>query len=124
MLILSKPDFPPKDLQEFILNVKANAHKLDEGHAGFGSSRYAACLLLDHILGVRPRLVPYDGGAPAIAVSPMADSMCSPTTVSVPWVRAGRVKVYAIAAAQRSQALPEIPTTAEGGLPEYKVSNW
>jgi tripartite-type tricarboxylate transporter receptor subunit TctC len=126
ILILGRPDFPPKDLQEFILYVKANAHKLDEGHAGFGSFPYAACLLLDHILGVRPRLVPYDGGAPAIAAlaGGRLDYMCNPTTDSVPWVRAGKVKAYGIAAPQRSPALPEVPTTAEGGLPDYQVTNW
>src|SRR5205085_11943001 len=85
-----------------------------------------ACLLLDHILGVRPRLVPHDGGAPALAAlaDRRLDYMCNPTTDSVPWVRAGKVKAYAIAAPQRSPALPEVPTTAEGGLPDYEVSNW
>jgi tripartite-type tricarboxylate transporter receptor subunit TctC len=126
ILILGRPDFPPKDLQEFILYVKANAYKLEEGHAGFGSFPYAACLLFDHMLGVRPRLVPYDGGAPALEAlaGGRFDYMCNPTTDSVPWVRAGKVKAYAIAAPQRSPALPDVPTTAEGGLPQYEVSNW
>jgi tripartite-type tricarboxylate transporter receptor subunit TctC len=126
ILILGRPDFPPKDFKEFILYVKANAYKLDEGHAGFGSFPYAACLVLDHMLGVRPRLVPHDGGAPALEAlgDRRLDYMCNPTTDSVPWVRAGRVKAYAIAAPQRSPALPDVPTTAEGGLPQYEVSNW
>jgi tripartite-type tricarboxylate transporter receptor subunit TctC len=125
ILILGRPDFPPKDLKEFILYVKANAHKLDEGHAGFGSFPYAACLLFDQILGVRPRLVPHDGGAPALAAlaDGRLDYMCDPITDSIPRVHAGFVKAYAIAASQRSPALPEVPTTAEGGLPEYQVSN-
>jgi tripartite-type tricarboxylate transporter receptor subunit TctC len=126
VLILGRPDFPPKDLKEFILYVKANAHELDQGHAGVGSFPFAACLLLDHILGVRPRVVPHDGGAPAMAAlaGGQLDYMCEPTTNSIPWVRAGKVKAYAIAAPQRSPALPEVPTTIEGGLPEYQVSNW
>jgi tripartite-type tricarboxylate transporter receptor subunit TctC len=126
ILILGKRDFPPKDLKEFIVYVKANGYKLDEGHAGFGSLPYAACLLFDQILKVRPRLVPYDGGAPALAAlaDGRLDYMCNPTTDSVPWVRDGKVKAYAIAAPQRSPALPDVPTTAEGGLPEYEVSNW
>jgi len=126
ILILGRRDFPPKDLNEFILYVKANAYKLDEGHAGFGSFPYAACLLLDHILGVRPCLVSFDGGAPAMTAlaAGRLDYMCNPTTDSVPWVRAGKVKAYGIAAPQRSPALPEVPTTAEAGLPGYEVSNW
>jgi tripartite-type tricarboxylate transporter receptor subunit TctC len=126
VLILGRPDFPPRDLQEFMLYVKANAHKLDEGHAGVGSFPFAACLLLDHILGVRPRVVPHDGGATALAAlaSGQLDYMCNPATDAVPWVRAGKIKAYAIAAPQRSPVLPEVPTTAEAGLPEYEVSNW
>jgi tripartite-type tricarboxylate transporter receptor subunit TctC len=126
ILILGRPDFPPKDLREFIRYVKANAPKLNEGHAGLGSIPYAACLVLDNILGVRPRLMSYDGSAPAVKAlaDGRLDYMCNPATDSVPWIRAGMVKVYAIAAAQRSQALPEVPTTTEGGLPQYEVSNW
>jgi tripartite-type tricarboxylate transporter receptor subunit TctC len=126
ILILGRPDFPPKDLQEFILYVKANAPKLDEGHAGVGSFPFAACLLLNKTLGIRPRVVPYEGGAPAMAALAAGhlDYMCNPTTDSVRWVRAGKVKAYAIAARQRSPALPEVPTTVEAGLPEYQISNW
>lgn len=126
ILILGRPDFPPKDLQQFIAYVKANAHELDQGHAGVGSFPFAACLLLDHILGVRPRVVPFDGGAAFMAAlaGGQLDYVCNPTTDSIPWVRAGKAKAYAIAAAQRSPALPDVPTTTEGGLPEYRVSNW
>jgi tripartite-type tricarboxylate transporter receptor subunit TctC len=50
--------------------------------------------------------------------------MCDQTINFVPSVRAGRVKAYAVAAAERCPALPDVPTTAEGGLPEYQLSAW
>jgi tripartite-type tricarboxylate transporter receptor subunit TctC len=126
IVILGRRDFPPKDLTEFVLYLKANAHKLDEGHGGVGSIPYTACLLLNHMLGVMPRLVPHDGAAPAMEalIRGRVDYMCDQTINAVPQVRAGRVKAYAIAAPERSPALPDVPTTTEGGLPEYQLSAW
>lgn len=126
IVILGRKDFPPKDLKEFVSYVKANAYKLDEGHGGVGSIPYTACLLLNHMLGVRPRLVPHDGAAPAMEalIRGRVDYMCDQTINAVPQVRAGRVKAYAIAAPERSPALPDVPTTTEGGLPEYQLSAW
>jgi tripartite-type tricarboxylate transporter receptor subunit TctC len=78
------------------------------------------------MLGVRPRLVSYDGAAPAreALIRGRIDYMCDQTINFVPSVRAGRVKAYAVAAAERCPALPDVPTTAEGGLPEYQLSAW
>jgi tripartite-type tricarboxylate transporter receptor subunit TctC len=126
IVIVGRRDFPPKDLKEFVRYVKANAHKLDEGHGGVSSIPFAACLLLNHMLGVRPRLVSYDGAAPAqeALIRGRIDYMCDQTISVVAAVRAGRIKAYAIAAPERSPALPDVPTTAEGGLPDYQLSAW
>jgi putative tricarboxylic transport membrane protein len=126
IVIVGRRDFPPKDLQEFVRYVQANASKLDEGHGGVGSIPFAACLLLNHMLGVRPRLVSYDGAGPAreALIRGRIDYMCDQTISVVPAVRAGRIKAYAIAAPERSPSLPDVPTTAEGGLPDYQLSAW
>jgi tripartite-type tricarboxylate transporter receptor subunit TctC len=126
IVIVGRRDFPPSDLKEFIAYVQANAHKLDEGHGGVGSIPFTACLLLNHMLGIRPRLVAYDGASPAMEalIRGRIDYMCDQTINAVPHVRAGRVKAYAIAAPERSMALPDVPTTKEGGLPEYQLSAW
>ena len=90
MLILARTDLPPRDLKEFVLFVKANANKLNVGHAGVDSVFFATCLLLDSILGVKPTLVPFNGGAPAMnaLVSGQVDYMCgdvvNPTRLFVP----------------------------------------
>lgn len=126
IVIVGRRDFPPKDLKEFVRYVKANAHKLDEGHGGVGSIPFTACLLLNHMIGVKPRLVSYDGAAPAqeALIRGRIDYMCDQTLSVVSAVRAGRIKAYAIAAPERSPALPDVPTTAEGGLPDYQLSAW
>jgi tripartite-type tricarboxylate transporter receptor subunit TctC len=126
IVIVARRDFPPKDLKEFVRYLKANAHKLDEGHGGIGSIPFTACLVLNHMIGVRPRLVSYDGAAPAMEalVRGRIDYMCDQTINAVPQVRGKRVKAYAVAAPERNPALPDVPTTAEGGLPEYQLSAW
>lgn len=126
IVILGRKDFPAGDLKEFALYVGANAHRLDEGHGGVGSIPFTACLLLNHLLHARPRLVPYDGAAPSIEALNRGriDYMCDQIINAAPHVRAGRVKAYGIAAPERSPALPDVPTTREGGLPEYQLSAW
>jgi tripartite-type tricarboxylate transporter receptor subunit TctC len=64
-LIVARKDLPPRDLKEFISYVKGNAEKLNVGHAGVGSNAFTYVLLLNSLLGVKPTMVPFTGGAPA-----------------------------------------------------------
>jgi tripartite-type tricarboxylate transporter receptor subunit TctC len=125
-VIVARKDFPPKDLKEFVAYVKANSEKLNVAHAGVGSSFFTTCLMLDAILGAKPTLVPFNGGAPAMnaLVGGQADYVCADVLTSAPQLKAGNIKAYAIAAPKRSPMLPEVPTTAEAGLGEYQASTW
>ncbi len=126
VLILAKKDFPPKDLKEFIEYVRANAGKLNEGHAGIGSVSFTSCLYLDSLLKVRPAQIPYTGTGPSMnaLVAGQIDYMCDQIVNAVPQIQAGTIKAYAIGTEKRNPALPDLPTTTEAGLPEYKVSAW
>jgi tripartite-type tricarboxylate transporter receptor subunit TctC len=126
IVIAARKDFPARDLKEFAAYVRANAAKLNVAHAGVGSIFFTASLLLNSILGVKPTLVPFNGGAPAMnaLVAGQVDYMCSDVLGTAPQVQAGTIKAYAIAAAARSPALPNLPTTREAGLPEFQVSAW
>jgi hypothetical protein len=66
ILIVARKDFPPKDLQEFVAYVKANAEKLNMAHAGVGSNVFNFGLVLNSVLGVRPTMVPFGGAGPAV----------------------------------------------------------
>jgi tripartite-type tricarboxylate transporter receptor subunit TctC len=125
-VIVARKDFPPKDLKEFVAYVKANSEKLNVAHAGVGSSFFTTCLMLDSILNLKPTLVPFNGGAPAMnaLMAGQADYMCGDVLTSVPQLNAGTIKAYAIAAPKRSPLLPNLPTTAEAGLGEYQASTW
>src|SRR5947209_1776893 len=125
-LIYARKDFPPNDLKEFGTYVKANAGKLNNAHSGVGSVAYTTCLLLNHILGVKPTMIPYNGGAPALnaLVAGQVDYMCDQIINGMSQVQSGQIKGYAIATPTRHPLLPDVPTTAEAGLPDYQASAW
>jgi tripartite-type tricarboxylate transporter receptor subunit TctC len=126
ILILAKKDFPAKDLKEFVTYVKANGSKLNEAHAGVGSVSFTTCLLLNHLLGVKPTRVPYTGTGPSMnaLVAGQVDYMCDQIVNAVPQVQGGTIKAYGVATPERNPALPDLATTKEGGLPDYQVSAW
>jgi tripartite-type tricarboxylate transporter receptor subunit TctC len=126
MLIVGGKDFPPNDLAEFIAYVKAHADKLNVGHAGVGSVFFNTCLLLHSILRVKPTLVPFNGGLPAMnaLVGGQIDYLCADATTAKPQLEAGTIKAFAIASARRNPALPDVPTSTEAGLPEFQTSAW
>jgi putative tricarboxylic transport membrane protein len=125
-VIVARKDFPPKSLEEFVTFVKANFAKLNMSHAGVGSTFFTTCLMLNSILGVKPALVPFNGGAPAMnaLMGGQVDYMCADVLTAAPQLQAGTVMAYAIAAAERSPELPNLPTTREAGLPEFQAGGW
>jgi tripartite-type tricarboxylate transporter receptor subunit TctC len=125
-LIVARKDLPPRDLKEFIAYVKGNAEKLNVGHAGVGSNAFTYALLLNSLLGVKPTMVPFTGGAPATnaRIGGQIDYMLTGINEVGQQVQAGMVKAYAIGAAERHPALPNVPTTLEAGLPEFLALPW
>ncbi len=127
ILIVAKKDFPPKDLKEFVDHLKANQAKVNEAHAGVGSVSWTTCTLLKAQLGVPDiNSVPYRGTGPALndLVGGQVDFMCDQIPSVIGQVQANTIKAYAIASAQRSPALPNVPTTAEAGLPNFQIEAW
>jgi tripartite-type tricarboxylate transporter receptor subunit TctC len=126
ILIVARKNLPPKDLKEFISYAKANSEKLNEAQAGVGSVSFTTCSLLNSILGIKPTRVPYQGTGPALndLVGGQVDYMCDQIVNLTPQIQAGSIKAYGIATEKRSPALPDVPTTKEGGLPEFQVSAW
>jgi tripartite-type tricarboxylate transporter receptor subunit TctC len=126
LLIAAKKDFPPNDLKEFIAYLKANDTKINQGHAGVGSIFFTTCLLLNSILGTKPTLVPFAGGAPAMnaLIAGQTDFMCADILTGAPQLADGKIKIYALGAPTRNPQLPNVPTTVEAGLPEWVVAGW
>jgi tripartite-type tricarboxylate transporter receptor subunit TctC len=124
MLLVARRDLPPNTLREFVQYARANEAKLNMAHAGVGSVSYTGCLMLNAAIGIKPTMVPFTGTAPAMnaLLASQVDYVCDPILGPLPHVRAGTVKAYAIATAKRHPALPDVPTAAEQGLPEFAVA--
>jgi tripartite-type tricarboxylate transporter receptor subunit TctC len=126
ILILARKDFPANDLKEFITYVKADTDKMNMAHAGVGSVSYSSCELLSSVLDIKPVGVPFNGTGPAMnaLVGGQVDYMCDQIVNAVPQINGGTIKAYAIATPERNPSLPNLPTTAEAGLPQYQASAW
>ena len=120
-LLVVRKDFPANNLKEFVAYAKANASKLNVGHAGLGSVSYIGCLLLNSAIGIKPTLVPFTGTAPVLnaMLGGQIDYECDPVLGTLSQVQAGAVKALAIAAKKRSPMLPDVPTSYEQGFPEF-----
>jgi tripartite-type tricarboxylate transporter receptor subunit TctC len=123
--IVSKKDNPAKDLKEFIDFLKQNHTKLSYGHAGVGSISHVSGTLFNAQFGLKPALVAYRGTAPALndLVGGQIDYMVDQSLNVIPQIKGGTIKVYAIAAAQRLESLPDVPTTKEVGV-DFIFSAW
>lgn len=126
ILILARKDFPANNLKEFVAYLKANTDKLNMAHAGVGSVSYSSCELLNSVLDIKPTGVPFNGTGPAMnaLVGQQVDYMCDQIVNAVPQVKGGTIRAYAVATPERNASLPDLPTTAEAGLPAYQASAW
>jgi tripartite-type tricarboxylate transporter receptor subunit TctC len=125
-LIVSKKTLPAKDLKELIAWLKANPDKATQGTAGAGSPQHIAGLYFQKETGTRYQFVSYRGVAPAMQdlVAGQIDFMIDQATNSLPQVRGGMVRAYAVTAKTRLAAAPDIPTVDEVGLPGFHLTIW
>jgi tripartite-type tricarboxylate transporter receptor subunit TctC len=123
--IVSKKDLPAKDLKEFIAYIRANHTKLSYGHAGVGSISHVSGLVFNSKFNVTPTLVPYRGTGPALQdlVGGQIDYMVDQSLNVIPQIKSGTIKVFAVAAPERLQSLPDVPTTKEAG-DDFVFSAW
>ncbi|MEH0932447.1 tripartite tricarboxylate transporter substrate-binding protein [Micromonospora sp. CPCC 205558] len=126
MTIVARKDFAPATLQDLVTYVKANANKVTLANAGIGAASHLCGLLFQTTTGVKLQEVPYQGTGPALTdlVGGQVDFMCDQTTNTSGQIAAGKVKAYAVTTPERVKSLPDLPTTAEAGLPQLKVSVW
>jgi tripartite-type tricarboxylate transporter receptor subunit TctC len=123
--IVARKAMEAANLREFISYLKANHAKLSYGHAGVGSISHVSGLVFNSRFGLKPNLIPYRGTGPAMQdlVAGQIDYMVDQSLNVIPQIKAGTIKVYAIAAAERLSSLPDVPTTLEAG-DDFIFSAW
>src|SRR5258706_10022666 len=127
-LLVTHPSVPSKTLAEFIAWAKEGAAKGTLSYATDpGSAGFLAGELFKQATGLKAiEYVPYKGSGPAAAdvVAGHVPYMWSVISIATPFVKQGRMKALAIAAASRAPGLPDVPTAEEGGLSDFAVSGW
>jgi tripartite-type tricarboxylate transporter receptor subunit TctC len=120
------PSVPAKTVAEFVAYAKQNPGKLNFGSAGTGGTIHLAGEMFKQMAGIEMTHVPYKGAGPALTdllsgnIQVMFDSMGT----ALPPVKAGLLRPLGVSSTQRSPDLPDVPTIAESGYPDYAVSVW
>ena len=125
-IVATATSLPPRNLKDFIAYAKANKGKLNYASVGAGSVPHLGGVLLNKAAGLDLTHVPYKGAGPATAdlVAGQVELMVvTPPSVSG-HIRSGAVKALALASEQRHPSFPDIPTTAEAGLPGFTLDGW
>lgn len=125
-VIALKKDLPAKTLKEFIDFAKKNPGKATLGHAGVGSSNYLICKAFVQAAGIDVTLVSYRGGGPALndLLGGQIDGVCDNAASIAPSIQGGLANGVVVAMPSRLHSLPNVPTAAEAGLPEFQLQGW
>jgi tripartite-type tricarboxylate transporter receptor subunit TctC len=126
LVLIVRNEFPANTLAEFITYARANEHTMNFGSAGVGSASHLGCAMLDQAMGTHIQHVPYRGTGPAMQdlVAGRIDYLCDIAVTAAPSIKSGAVKGIAVLSGQRMQALPDLPTAAERGLPSLQATTW
>ena len=123
LVLVTRPDFPASNLKELVAAAKAKPGELSFASSGNGSSTHLGGEMLNSAAGIKTIHVPYKGSGPGLTdvmggqTTYMLDTMISAT----PFVNSGKLKALAVTGKKRSAVLPNVPTVAEQGYPNFEA---
>jgi len=114
------------DLPALLDRARREPGRIDYASSGAGSTGHLLMEMLQRAAGISLTHVPYKGGAPALqdVLGGVVSVIVVPPNTAIPHVHAGKLKVLAVSSAQRSNALPGVPTFSELGYPQLMASSW
>ena len=126
MTLVARKDFPAKDMKELIAYVKANKEKVNLANAGLGAASHLCGMLFMSAIQTEFTTIPYKGTGPAMndLLGGQVDFMCDQTSNTISQIKGGKIKVYGVTTKTRVDALPDVPTMQEAGVPNFEVSVW
>jgi tripartite-type tricarboxylate transporter receptor subunit TctC len=126
ILLVGRKQLPASNLQEFIVYLKANEKTVTEGNGGVGSISHVACTYFHSLIKINPTRVSFRSTSEITValLSNNIDYLCNQYSNIGEQVRADQVKAFAISSQYRLPQIPNVPTTAEAGLPDFKVNAW
>jgi tripartite-type tricarboxylate transporter receptor subunit TctC len=125
-IIIVHPSVAVKSVKDYIALAKSKPGHLNFASSGVGSPGHLSGALLESMTGIQLTHVPYKGGGPAMVdlLAGHVPSFIAVISTAVPQVQSGKVRAIAVTGARRAEALPDVPTIAESGVPGYAASNW
>src|SRR6185295_13562447 len=125
-VLVVNPSIPARNVAEFTAYARANPGKLNYASNGNGSAAQLAATMYESMAGVRMVHVPYKGIAPALTdlLNGEVQLMFGTIVALVPHLQAGKLRALAVTSRKRSVLLPDVPTLAESGLPDYQAGSW
>ena len=126
MLLVTHPSVPAKTARDLVALAKAQPGKLNFGSGGVGANTHLAAELFQMLTGTRMTHVPFKGAGPAIvaAMSGEIDFAFGSVPATLHHAKSGRLRALGVSTVKRSQAVPELPTIAESGVPGFEVTSW
>ena len=120
------PALAATDVRSLIALAKKNPGKINFSSNGNGSSAHIAAVMFTTLAGIDMVHVPYKGLAPALndLLVGRVDLMFSSLVAIIPQIQAGKLRALAVTGKHRTPLLPEVPTIAEAGLPDYQAGSW
>ena len=125
-VLVVHPSVPARTIQEFAAHARANPGKLNYASNGNGSSSHIAAVLYETNAGVKMTHVPYKGVGPALTdlMTGRIEVMFNSIVAILPHIQAGKLRALAVTSKARSSLLPDVPTVAESGWPQYEAGSW
>ena len=125
-VIMARAAVPAQDLRQLVGLAKANPGSISYGSPGPGSAGHLTGEFFARTAGIQLMHVPYRGGGPAMTdfLSGQIDLFVGVVSTAVPYVQQGRARALAVSGTKRAAPLPEVPTVAESGWPEFEATTW
>ena len=126
LALVVKPDFPARDLKEFVALFKANPGKYTFGSFGTASSSHIVGERFARVAGIDMTHVPYRGSAPMTTdlLGGQVSTAWADVSTATPHIAAGKLRPIVVTGAQRTPTLPNVPTLGESGYPGFEPLGW
>jgi tripartite-type tricarboxylate transporter receptor subunit TctC len=125
-VLVVHPSVPAKNVRELVALAKAKPDGLMYGSGGIATTAHVAAGMLSSVAGIQMVHVPYKGAPLAVQdlVAGRLDLMLDQVASSINWIQQGRLRALAVTPAKRTPLMPDVPTLAESGLPNYDFTAW
>jgi tripartite-type tricarboxylate transporter receptor subunit TctC len=126
LILCTNPALPLKTVKDFVTYAKANPGKLSYGTAGVGAMNHVGMEWFKSLAGIDVVHVPYRGDAPAAAdlTAGVLGVAFVSSNVAIPLIQAGKLRALAVPSRRRVSVLPDVPTIAEAGYPDFDLQPW